>query len=319
MNDVLSGQVTSAARVDRVPSSACDGVEPTTATGHPSTGTIPIGCHRAIAVNRRVPSCEYTPTWMKEGSRLTDAVNSGVAGMDRPRCGRPTRTGEACAAAVRQSVALGEFAPACRKHLNPDERRRIDQEPLWSPSEQVHWLLSRAPEAARVLPVYLISARLKIQKPVVAEALRELAAQGRALAVEDNRCHLWGTPERAGQWLADRHNRSRPTNLAATLKATEHLTSPSADRAVADDSGDQTDGDHDDAECQVQPVVGRVERHGVDRGAEPHHEAVEQSAVLGRDAGHETEHADEQEHHAHQGCGKSGRMFDRVPAGHGSP
>ncbi|MFD0204397.1 hypothetical protein ACFVG9_26885 [Saccharothrix carnea] len=78
----------------------------------------------------------------------------------------------------------------------------MDNEPLWSPVEQVYWLFTRAPEAT-LLPVYRISNRLKIQQPVVVDALRELVTQGRAHAVAGHRYELWGTPERAKQWTND--------------------------------------------------------------------------------------------------------------------
>uniref|UniRef100_UPI0031D969A2 hypothetical protein n=1 Tax=Saccharothrix mutabilis TaxID=33921 RepID=UPI0031D969A2 len=145
------------------------------------------------------------------GTGVADGVTSGwsagaggVAYADRPRCGRPTRTGEPCLAPVRYSVPLGRFAPACPRHLDPRERRRLDDEPLWSARGQVHWALVEASAAGSPVAAFRIAARLQIQLPVVVEALHRLATEGRVGSVTAPRGRVWGTPEVVERWAAER-------------------------------------------------------------------------------------------------------------------
>ncbi|XVV06002.1 hypothetical protein ACQPW3_11695 [Actinosynnema sp. CA-248983] len=153
-----------------------------------------------------------------------------VAWTDRPRCGRPTRTGEPCAAVVRYSVPLEEFTPACPKHLTAAEQQRLADEPLWSPLEQVHWLLDRLSHTGEPIPAHRIATRLKIQQPVVVRSLYRLVEQDRAAGTTDDRCDLWGTPEAVARWTARRRELARLEDLAAQ----RHTTSETRCRQLAE-------------------------------------------------------------------------------------
>lgn len=111
----------------------------------------------------------------------------------RPKCGRLARSGAPCAALVRYSRPLRQFAPACRQHMTDVEREAVDVDPLWSDEGQVLWFLEQRARTDELTPVSAVAAELGCQPPVVVFALRKLLER-RAIAVHTvSGRKLWGT------------------------------------------------------------------------------------------------------------------------------
>lgn len=125
--------------------------------------------------------------------------------VDRPKCGRPTRSGVACKAIVRRSAALEAFAPACRKHMTPAERQELDANPLWSEEGQILWLFDQQGDNFELLTAAEIANRLKLPLPAVSHVLQQLRQECKVGECTAGRHELWGTYDQVVCWLGRRH------------------------------------------------------------------------------------------------------------------
>lgn len=145
-----------------------------------------------------------------------------VGSVERRRCGRPTRSGEPCAASVRYSVALRAFAPACKKHLTTDERNEVDSNPLWSDNGQVLWVLEQRGQGEEPLMIREVAARSQLQQPAASHALRRLVDQGQAKGCDIDGSLRWGTVDHITKWIRDRE-RERIHSAATAAAAVRDI------------------------------------------------------------------------------------------------